>query len=112
MSLMAILVFVALSMALFWALLLLAVSTFFRGMAFIAVGAILINHRPPEPRQRLADRHRRRLHPVPSRDRLQTPPVRRMSASGGELAHRKTNVLADPLGQAGRGGSLVDQKDY
>jgi hypothetical protein len=40
---MAILVFVALSMALFWALLLLAVSTFFRGMAFIAVGAILIN---------------------------------------------------------------------
>jgi hypothetical protein len=43
MSLIAIIVFVALSLALFWALLLLAVSPFFRGMAFIAVGAILIN---------------------------------------------------------------------
>lgn len=43
MSLIAAIVFAALCLALVWALLLLAVSPFFRGAAFVALGAIFIN---------------------------------------------------------------------
>ena len=49
---MGVLFFIVVSIALVWALLLLAVSSFFRGVAFAAIGAIILNiargnHYPP-----------------------------------------------------------------